>query len=105
MNSVNGMKISAKHHAIVTFVRRGRCASTGAGHRPDARADKPLHFIHCDLSVPIDPLSINYMCRYAIKFADDFYNKICIYFLKTKNDTVHVMTKCVADMASYGIIK
>eukprot|EP00794_Sanderia_malayensis_P008499 gene8499-9408_t len=71
---------------------------------PDEKAKTPLELVHCDLSGPIDPVSIDGF-KYAISFTDDYSGLMMTYFLKQKSDTVEATRKFLADISPIGKVK
>ena len=53
---------------------------------------------------PITPISTEGF-KYAIVFTDDFSGITCVYFLKSKSDTVAATEKFLADCAPFGDVK
>ncbi|GFR67435.1 transposon Ty2-C Gag-Pol polyprotein [Elysia marginata] len=70
----------------------------------DARAAKPLEFVHIDLAGPVDPSSKDGF-RYALICMDDFSGLSNLYFLKNKSDAATAFKKFLADTSPYGRVK
>ena len=71
---------------------------------PDAKAERSLESVHCDIAGPITPLSKDGH-KYAINFIDDFTGATFVYFLKGKSDAIIALERFLADSSPYGEIK
>jgi len=100
---VTGMKITDKNSFNCTTCAEGKM-SQYRNHQADEKASKPLELIHCDLSAPVEPMSIN-NSKYAMTLVDDYSGLIMVYFLNKKSDTVAAMRKFLADISPYGAVK
>ena len=72
--------------------------------RPDANAKSSLELVHCDISGPIHPVSINSF-QYVLRFTDDFSGQVMTYFLKQKSNTVEATKRFLSDCSPFGQIK
>ena len=102
---VDGMKISGKgckpDNCDVCI--RGKMVQD-RNRKPRVRATAALQLVHTDLAGPITPISTEGF-KYAIVFTDDFSGITCVYFLKSKSDTVAATDKFLADCAPFGDVK
>ena len=71
---------------------------------PDAKSERSLEFIHCDIAGPVTPVAREGF-KYAINFIDDYSGATFVYFLKKKSDALKALEKFLADSAPYGEIK
>ena len=97
---VDGMKITKKNEAHCSACVLGK-QTVNRNRTADARAEKPIDFVHSDLAGPIEPVAKDGY-RYSITFTDDYSNAIFVYFLREKCDAVHVIKQFIADAAPYG---
>ncbi|KAK7501729.1 hypothetical protein BaRGS_00007160 [Batillaria attramentaria] len=102
-NVVHGMKITGKERKSCPTCLMGKmCNERSKDER--VKAKKPMEFIHTDLTGMIHPPSKEGY-KYAQVFVDDFSGTEFVYFMKTKDETVKVTERFIADSAPYGKIQ
>ena len=68
------------------------------------RSKKCMEMVHTDLAGPISPPSREGH-RYAISFTDDCTGVTFVYFMRTKDESVQMAERFLADSAPYGKVK
>ena len=102
-NVVDGMKISGKGKFDCGTCHLGKMAQE-ISRKADARSERPLSFVHTDLSGAVTPVSIDGH-KYAISFTDDYSGYVFTYFLKYKSDASKALDKFLADSAPCGTVQ
>ena len=104
-NVVSGMKIEnpGSKDEICENCVYGKMHKTFS-RLADAKATKPLEFVHTDLAGPVDPIAKDGY-RFAINFVDDYSGVNCVYFLKHKGEAYKALEKFLADTAPFGTVK
>lgn len=100
---VKGMKFTDKITPECEVCIQGKMTQH-FNRKADAKATKPLEFIHTDLAGPITPTAREGLL-YAMVFVDDYTGTIFVYFLKKKSDALQATKKFLADCAPYGTVK
>ena len=81
-----GMNISDKSKFDCEICILGKMTQY-VNREPDAKAEKCLEFIHCDIAGPVIPVAREGF-RYSINFIDDYSGTTFVYFLKNKSDAI-----------------
>ena len=68
------------------------------------RSEKRMEMVHTDLAGPISPPSREGH-RYVISFTDDCTGVTFVYFMRTKDESVQMAERFLADSAPYGKVK
>jgi hypothetical protein len=100
---VAGMKIKGTKQPDCEVCIKGKMTD-GRNRDPRVRANKPLELVHTDLAGPITPASKEGF-KYACSFTDDYTGTVFVYFMKTKDETVKVTERFLADSAPYGSVR
>ena len=100
---VDGMRIKNKSDFDCSACMSGKMPQY-RNRDADRHATYPLELVFCDLTEPVSPAAKEDF-KYAISFVDNFSGVICVYFLKSKGDTVRATEKFLADTAPYGNVK
>ena len=98
-----GIKITNKDKFDCTSCIKGKMTQH-FNRKPDARANKILELVHCDLTGSITPVGKGGY-RYGISFVDDFSGVVHLYLLRNKNDSVIALENFLSDIAPFGTVK
>ena len=98
-----GMKVSGGERKTCEVCLQGKMTRT-TNKEERTRSEKPMEMVHTDLAGPISPPSREGH-RYVISFTDDFSGVTFSYFMNTKDESVQMAERFLADSAPYGKVK
>ena len=96
MKNIDGKDITDKSDFECAVCVKGKMTQVRC-RVADERGTMSLQLLHCDLAGPVNPTAKDGF-RYALVFANDFFELVMIYLLKHKGEAEIATEKILADV-------